>query len=135
MKEISVLLPTPAYSRLAGPLSYLHTEALSAGTLVRVPLGQREQLGLVWFAPSPERVHPMTEKPQALRPVTEVLDGLQPLSTQWLDLVAFAARYYQRALGEFAIAALPPQLRELNHAQLARQLKKRGAAANAPAGP
>ena len=77
----------------------------------------------------------MTEKPQALRPVTEVLDGLQPLSAQWLDLVAFAARYYQRALGEFAIAALPPQLRELNHAQLARQLKKRGAAANAPAGP
>jgi primosomal protein N' len=28
-------------------------------------------------------------------------------------LIDFAARYYQRALGEVALAALPPQLREL----------------------
>ena len=37
--------------------------------------------------------------------------------------MAFTARYYQRSLGEVALAALPPQLRELDEVQLARRLK------------
>jgi primosomal protein N' (replication factor Y) len=39
-------------------------------------------------------------------------------------LVAFTAAYYQRSLGEVALAALPPQLRELSAVQLARRLKR-----------
>jgi primosomal protein N' (replication factor Y) len=39
-------------------------------------------------------------------------------------LTGFAARYYQRSLGEVALAALPPQLRELSAEQLARKLKR-----------
>ncbi|RZI91513.1 MAG: primosomal protein N', partial [Variovorax sp.] len=45
----------------------------------------------------------------------------------WRDLVAFAARYYQRSLGEVALAALPPQLRDLSSVQLARRLKRKAA--------
>ncbi len=43
----------------------------------------------------------------------------------------FAAGYYQRAAGEIALAALPPQLRELSSEQLARRLKRTAAAAGA----
>ena len=32
----------------------------------------------------------------------------------WRELVAFSSGYYQRSLGEVALAALPPQLRELD---------------------
>jgi primosomal protein N' (replication factor Y) len=39
--------------------------------------------------------------------------------------VAFAARYYQRSIGEIALAALPPQLRDLTTTQLARRLKRK----------
>ena len=120
MVEISVLLPTPAYSRLSGPLSYSHSEALAPGSLVRVPLGQRHSLGLVWHAP----VAPAPDG-MALKPVEQVLEGIAPLSAHWLKLVDFAAHYYQRSLGEFALACLPPQLRDLSKEQLARKLKKR----------
>ena len=123
MKEVSVLLPTPAYSRLTGPLSYSHPSALPPGSLVRVPLGARDSLGLVWpraeadaaSPPPPERV---------LKPIAQVLDGIAPLSAHWLQLVDFAAHYYQRSVGEFALACLPPQLREVSAEQLARKIKK-----------
>jgi len=86
---------------------------------VRVPLGQREVLGLVWDGdgtPAPPE--------RSLRPVAAVLDGIAPLGAPWRRLVAFAARYYQRALGELALAALPPQLRELTPEQLARRMRR-----------
>ena len=69
--------------------------------------------------------------PRALKPVREVLDAIPPLPAPWLDLVGFAARYYQRSLGEMALAVLPPELRTLDAAKLARrvaQLQKRYAA-------
>ena len=54
-REISVLVPTPAYSRLSGPLTYETDEDVTPGCLVRVPLGQRDTLGLVW--PQPAQPH------------------------------------------------------------------------------
>jgi primosomal protein N' (replication factor Y) len=59
--------------------------------------------------------------------VTAVLDGVSPLSPHWLQLVQFTAQYYQRAIGEVALAALPPQLRDLTPVQLARRLTKHSA--------
>jgi hypothetical protein len=38
-------------------------------------------------------------------------------------LVEFAASYYQRSVGELALAVLPPELRRLDATQLARRLK------------
>jgi len=118
---LSVLVHTPAHSPLRGPLSYLSPQPLPPGSLVRVPLGQRELLGVVWDAPSAAATAPAAER---LRPLSGVLDGIAPLSAAWRELVRFCASYYQRSVGEVALAALPPQLRELSSAQLGRRLKR-----------
>ena len=126
--RISVLLHTPAYSQVAGPLTYLSDQALCPGTLVRVPLGQRELLGVVWDAvalPAPPHLDaPPALDATKLRPIAAALDALAPLNPAWRALVTFAASYYQRSIGEVALAALPPQLRDLSTLQLARRLKK-----------
>jgi primosomal protein N' (replication factor Y) (superfamily II helicase) len=49
--------------------------------------------------------------------------------------VAFAAAYYQRGLGEMALAVLPPELRRLDATQLARRLKRAPAPPSGLAGP
>jgi primosomal protein N' (replication factor Y) len=99
---------------------------LPAGTLVRVPLGQRDSLGLVWPSLPPDAGPANPDR--VLKPIAQVLEGIAPLSAKWLKLVDFAAHYYQRSVGEFALACLPPQLRELSAEQLARKLKKRSKA-------
>jgi primosomal protein N' (replication factor Y) len=62
--------------------------------------------------------------PTRLRPIAAVFEGAAPLSAVWRDLARFASRYYQRALGEVALAALPPMLRTMSAAQWQRQLQK-----------
>lgn len=119
---LPVLVHTPAHSQVAGPLTYRSGQALAAGTLVRVPLGKREILGVVWDAPGDPASN--TFDPEKLRPIAGSLDGIAPLTPAWRQLVTFAASYYQRSAGEVALAALPPQLRDLNTLQLARRLKK-----------
>ena len=117
---LQVVVATPAHSAIAGPLTYRSDLPLSPGTLVRVPFGRREVLGVVW-AEAPDS----GELDEAnIRPIAGALDGLAPLSSTWRQLVAFTAAYYQRSLGEVALAALPPQLRELTTLQLARRLKR-----------
>jgi primosomal protein N' (replication factor Y) len=118
---LSVVVPTPAHSSLAGPLSYGSEFPLAPGTLVRVPLGRREVLGVVWKAP--DTVEPAVQ-PETIKRIAGVLEGIEPLDRNWQDLVSFASNYYQRGLGEVALAALPPQLRGLNAQQLARRLKR-----------
>ncbi|MDO9165001.1 MAG: primosomal protein N' [Rhodoferax sp.] len=120
--RLPVLVHTPAHSQVAGPLTYRSEQALAAGTLVRVPLGKREILGVVWDAPGDPV--PSLLDPEKLRPIAGSLDGIAPLTPAWRQLVTFAASYYQRSAGEVALAALPPQLRDLNTLQLARRLKK-----------
>ncbi|WP_367848723.1 primosomal protein N' [Rhodoferax sp. WC2427] len=122
--RLSVAVQTPAHSAIAGPLTYSHSAALPPGSLVRVPLGTRETLGVVWDG-TPEESH------FEVRPLSAALDGLPPLNAAWRGLVQFAALYYQRAVGEVALAALPPQLRELGAAQLTRRLKRPAKGADA----
>ena len=47
---LCILVQTPAHAALGSVLSYRSELALPPGTLVRVPLGQRETLGVVWDA-------------------------------------------------------------------------------------
>jgi primosomal protein N' (replication factor Y) len=117
---LEVVVAAPAHSAIAGPLTYRSTSALSPGVLVRVPFGRREVLGVVWSV-LPDSGG-MAES--SIREVAGVLGGLAPLSATWRQLVTFTASYYQRSLGEVALAALPPQLRELTPEQLARRLKR-----------
>src|SRR3989344_3162288 len=118
---VQVALHTPSHSGVGDLLSYASEHPLAPGTLVRVPLGTREVLGVVW-----DTDEATGELPDGatLRPIAGVLDGVAPLDRPWRRLVAFAARYYQRALGEVATAALPPQLRDLRPEQLARRLRR-----------
>ncbi|RYX97085.1 MAG: primosomal protein N' [Comamonadaceae bacterium] len=128
---VRVLVATPAHSNIAGPLTYSSESVLAPGTLVRVPLGRREVLGVVWETPADEAGADAGSDLQT-RAVAGVLEGLEPLSATWRKLVAFTAAYYQRSLGEVALAALPPQLRELSTVQLARRLKRKAGPASRP---
>jgi len=126
---VRVAVHTPAHSGVDELLSYASAQPLAPGTLVRVPLGRREVLGIVWDeAPAGASAAPAV----ALKPVAAVLDGIAPLDAAWRRLVGFAARYYQRSLGEIALAALPPQLRDLGPEQLARRLRRPAAPPVAP---
>ena len=125
----SVVVQTPAHSPLAGLLTYQSDQLLSVGSFVRVPLGSRELLGVVWqkLASPPE---PMfggklgkEGKEIEVKAITAGL-GIQAVSSAWLKLVSFTANYYQRSLGEVALAALPPQLRTLDALQVERRLKR-----------
>jgi primosomal protein N' (replication factor Y) (superfamily II helicase) len=132
--RLAVVVPTPAHSAISGPLSYLSELPLPAGTLVRVPLGRREVLGVVW---EPLDENDADGAHYEAKPISAELAGLPTLSAAWRNLVTFCAGYYRRGRGEVALAALPPQLRDLNVAQLARRLKRPGddAAAGARAAP
>ncbi|MBO9652247.1 MAG: primosomal protein N' [Variovorax sp.] len=121
--RIDVAVQTPAHSALGDVLSYASGAPVTPGALVRVPLGRREVLGVAWAVHQQDTG---SEGPE-LKPISAALDALAPLGEAWRDLVAFAARYYQRSLGEIALAALPPQLRDLSTVQLARRLKRKRA--------
>ena len=126
MKLLSVLVQTPVHSQLAGPLTYRNEHSIAAGTLVRVPLGKRELLGVIWDRPSSEAAVRNEAEISAdkLRPIAGEIEGIAPLSVAWRQLVSFTADYYQRSVGEVALAALPPQLRELTALQVARRIKR-----------
>jgi primosomal protein N' (replication factor Y) len=122
---LCILVQTPAHAALGSVLSYRSELALPPGTLVRVPLGQRETLGVVWDGDAAQATGELD--PDKIRAVAGALDGIAPLSAAWQQLLTFTAQYYQRSLGEVALAALPPQLRGLSPAQVQRRLKRRAA--------
>ncbi len=122
-----VAVETPAHAGLGDTLDYESEQPLAPGTLLRVPLGRRAVPGLVWDQAGDEgRAAARQGGGYELRPVGEVLACLPPLPLSWRRLVEFAARYYQRGLGELALAVLPPELRKLDDAGLAKRLKKLG---------
>ncbi len=121
---LSIVVATPSHSTVAGPLTYRSESLLPPGGLVRVPLGKREVLGVVWEVLADSGDLPLAQA----RSVLGALDGLAPLPEAWRGLVGFTAAYYQRSIGEVALAALPPQLRGLSAVQLARRLKRTPAA-------
>jgi primosomal protein N' (replication factor Y) (superfamily II helicase) len=127
-----VVVDAPRHAGMATALDYLCERVLDPGSLVRVPLGRREVAGIVWRGASGPG-----DLEAPLRPVREALDAIAPLAPQWMALVEFAAGYYQRAVGEVALAALPAELRRLSAAQLAarvrRSLRKADAVTTPPA--
>lgn len=146
---VRVTVDMPQYVDLGDGLDYLSPTDLAQGQWVRVPLGRRQVLGMVWGAPDlpfeaiptaagmlspvalgeqsprlsgeeflPEAAHP------ALKPVEEILDALPPMTERWCALVSFAARYYQRSMGEVALSVVPPELRKLDNAGLLKRVKR-----------
>jgi primosomal protein N' (replication factor Y) (superfamily II helicase) len=127
LQTLPVAVDTPQHAAVGGLLTYLCDRALSPGTLVTVPLGRREVPGIVWHRDSGVAVDP-----SLLRPISQVLDALPPLPQAWCELVDFAAAYYQRTVGELALAVLPPELRKVDNAALARRLPRWARAAAVP---
>ncbi len=121
--NLAVAVETPRHSAVGGLLDYSHPDALPPGTLVRVPLGRREVAGLVWTQPDDAEPAPAELRPD-LRPITQALGALPPLGAEWRALVDFAAAYYQRGVGELALAVLPPELRKLDDTRLARRVAR-----------
>ncbi|WP_413193189.1 primosomal protein N' [Pararobbsia alpina] len=77
------------------------------GQLVGVPFGRRSAVGLIY------EVADTSDVPSdRLKEVETICEAMSPVSQAWLDLIAFAAGYYHRALGEVALPALPAPLRE-----------------------
>jgi primosomal protein N' (replication factor Y) (superfamily II helicase) len=128
-----VAVDMPAHSALGGVLAYEAATALAPGTLVRVPLGRRVVTGVVWPAPNGEAAD--APPPEQIKPIHSVLPGLSPLGPAWVQLVQFAASYYQRSVGEVALAHLPAPVRDADEALLQKRLrrwaKKAGVAASA----
>ncbi|WP_088281522.1 primosomal protein N' [Ideonella sp. A 288] len=116
--RVRVAVDTPQHSNLSGPLDYLSERPLAPGSLLRVPLGKRDVLGIAWPGAA-EPDHAVAAS--ALRPVGEAFEALPPLPAAWLALVEFAATYYQRGIGELALAVLPPELRKLDAPTLAKR--------------
>ncbi|WP_297722772.1 primosomal protein N' [Limnohabitans sp. Rim8] len=128
---LDIAVQTPAHSQIGGLLTYRHfrqsreTGMPTEGALVRVPLGSRSLLGVIWaIHDSP----PADLRADSVRDIEGLLEGIAPLPAVWRQMVQFAAQYYQRSVGEVAMAALPPQLRDLSAIQMGRRLKKQARA-------
>ena len=133
MTRVAVAIDAPQHAGLGSLLTYESEQPLEPGMLARVPLGRREVTGLVWDADfaamdaaAAEPAEDGTERaPIVLKPVIEAIASLPPLPADWRALVEFTARYYQRSLGEVALAVLPPELRKLDDAGIAKRVKKK----------
>ena len=119
---LSVWIQSPRHANLSDALSYSWKDALPLGQLVRVPMGARHVLGIV--VNSTPRAELNADLGYKIKPILSVFEGLDPLSSNWVSLVEFAANYYQRSMGEMALAALPPQMRSLSDEQIHKKLQK-----------
>ena len=94
---------------LPGIFDYSSSWPVEVGQRVLVSFGRREMIGMV------ARIKVQPDIDAALvKPVKRVLDDLPPMPADWLRLVCFAAKYYQRPLGEVMLPALPAPLRKVS---------------------
>jgi primosomal protein N' (replication factor Y) len=80
----------------------------ACGDRVTVQLGRRNQTGVVIEADIASDV-----ALGRLKTIIDVRGDAPRLPADWLELMRFLASYYQRPLGETAVAALPPRLRSV----------------------
>lgn len=88
-------------------------DSLSAGTLVRVPFGRQQLIGVLLAVKSVS-----SYQPDKLRPANEIIDSRPVLDDELMALCHWAADYYQSPLGEVLQAALPVLLRQGEPARL-----------------
>lgn len=92
---------------LPGLFDYRVDRPVLIGQRVIVPFGPRQLVGIVVAIVDQPAV-----APEQCKDVLMVLDDLPPMPPEWMRLMDFAARYYQRPLGEVMMPALPPPLRK-----------------------
>ena len=94
---------------LPGLFDYWSAVPALVGQRVLVSFGRRQMIGMV----AQVRTQPDLA-PDKVKAVDQVLDDLLPMPDDWMRLTAFAARYYQRPLGEVMLPALPVPLRKVS---------------------
>ena len=86
---VGVLLPLPFNE----PFDYQSQEELPLGSIVRVPWGKEEQVGVVW------RLGKSSElDDKRIKPVIEVVN-LPPINNQLRELIKFVSQYNCAPLG------------------------------------
>lgn len=97
---------------LDGLFDYRSPDPVPVGSRVIVSFGRRKLIGIVIQ---------IIDQPAIdigrIKTVDQVLDDLPPLAPDWIRLAEFAARYYQRPLGEVMLPALPAGLRKVSSYQ------------------
>ena len=83
------------------------------GARVRVPFGRQKKVGVVLA------VRPKPEGKISFRPVSAVLDEMPAVRPDVLELMIWAAEYYQHPVGQVVSAALPVHLRRGESTELA----------------
>lgn len=108
MPIVRVALPLP----LPQVFDYLAADATAedVGRCVKVPFGRGERNGLIVALACDADVDGGID-PGRLKTVLHIQRDVPPLPADWLELVAFVARYYHAPLGEVVALALPPGLR------------------------
>lgn len=91
------------------------------GVWVSVPFGRKKVLGLVIDAqqfgknaaglgePDPGL------SPEKIRPIDSAIAAFPAVDAAWIELMAFAARYYRRPFGTVAVGLVPKWLRDLKN--------------------
>jgi primosomal protein N' (replication factor Y) len=110
LHTVQVAVNTPSHSGVDDLLDYTSPQPLAPRNAGAGAPGPSVRYW-AWCGTAPANAQG-TSPQRSCAPVAGVLEGLAPLDAPWRRLVAFAARYYQRSLGEVALAALPPQLRD-----------------------
>ena len=103
---VAVALPVPLRRSFDYRVPEGLRDRLLPGMRVQVPFGRRSLIGLVVAAP--RRAEPAGFDYKA---VAALLDEAPVAPADWLDLVTWAADYYQHPLGEVIAAALPASVR------------------------
>lgn len=109
-KILKIAVPVPLYRLFdyLAPAGY--KDAVQPGTRALVQFGKRQFVGIVISENSQSEV-PLNK----LKPVNQLLD--QPLPQELLQLLQWAADYYQHPLGEVLNHALPALLRQVDKKQ------------------
>ena len=124
--RLAVVVPTPAHSSISGPLSYLSELPLAPGTLVRVPLGRREVLGVVWDDGS-SSARPIAGRRTTSRSPAR-LDGDAPLTAGVETAGYFFGELLPAQSGRSCAGRPAAAIARPRRSQLARRLKRARAA-------
>lgn len=117
---LDIALPTPLRRRFdylpPANMSAAEANQLTAGVLVRVPFGHQEMTGVLI------QTKTLTDQPlEKLRPALAIVDKEPALDAHMLDLILWAADYYQCPQGEALSTALPVLLRQGEAAEERRE--------------
>lgn len=125
MKILKVALALPVHSLY----DYLWqgTAVPAIGQRVRVPFGKGERIGVIVALADVSEI-----SSGQLKAALAVLEDLPPLPSHFIEVCKFASAYYQAALGEVVLQALPAGLKRVNPVRRRRSKKVLEAPAYGP---